>query len=256
MKKPILQLATTALMFVFTLASYAQPIGVFQFRKVAPENVSEFIERETKYWSKIAQKAVDDGKLINWVLLQKVGGYDLPNSSNFVFLNTVEDIDMDMGSIWDPAKMFPDVPADQISTWDMSTTSHQIYVQNSPIIAAANATDEDMNYVKFNFWKSPSPGEFYDLEHKHWAPFIKEALNKDGVSQVGWSNGVILSPRGPEIPANSISYDFYKTLEDALRPSWPEETVFPEEGLSEIMEMAETRSEVIYRIVQAVTADN
>ena len=33
------------------------------------------------------QKAIDAKKMNFWGLFEKVGGYDLPNSSNFLFIN-------------------------------------------------------------------------------------------------------------------------------------------------------------------------
>ena len=61
----------------------AQPVSIYQFRRVDQDKIGEFIHRETTYWSQVAQKAVDDGKLSAWILFQKVGGSDLENASNF-----------------------------------------------------------------------------------------------------------------------------------------------------------------------------
>src|SRR5438128_10012633 len=80
--------------------SYSQ-ITIYQYRKVADDKIDSFIYKETTYWSKVAQKAVDNKKLSFWALLEKVGGYDLPNSSNFLFINTFSNIDSS-GDIWDP----------------------------------------------------------------------------------------------------------------------------------------------------------
>ena len=48
----------------------------------------------------MAQKAVDNKTMSFWALLEKVGGYDLPNSSNYLFINTYPDIDK-AGNMWD-----------------------------------------------------------------------------------------------------------------------------------------------------------
>src|SRR6266496_5388388 len=68
-------------------------VTTYQYRHVPDDKIAEFIKRETTYWSKVAQKAVDNKKLSFWALLEKVDGYDLPNSSNYLFVNTFPNID-------------------------------------------------------------------------------------------------------------------------------------------------------------------
>ena len=77
------------LLFVFliTLQQLHAQVSVYQYRHVPADKVEEFIKRETTYWSKVAQKALDAKKMNFWGLFEKVGGYDLPNSSNFLFIN-------------------------------------------------------------------------------------------------------------------------------------------------------------------------
>ena len=65
-----------------------QSITVYQYRNVPDDKIDEFIKRETTYWSKLAEKAVKDKTMTFWAVLEKVGGYDMANSSNFLFINT------------------------------------------------------------------------------------------------------------------------------------------------------------------------
>ena len=69
---------------------HAQPpanaITVYQYRHVPDSKIDEFIKRETTYWSKVAKKAVDNKKMTFWALLEKVGGYDLPNCCRWLEL--------------------------------------------------------------------------------------------------------------------------------------------------------------------------
>ncbi len=257
MKKCFTFLLTTLLCLIFIGQLQSQEISVFQFRHVPDDKVSEFIYRETNYWAKVAEKAIEKGNLQTWALMQKVGGYDIPNSSNFLFINTMKDINANMGDMWDPSALFPDVPEDQISTWDMGTVTTQAFVRTNPMIMATSANPaEDFNYIKINFWKSSAPADFVSIEQEHWAPFIKAEMEKSGVSQVAWGNAVIINPRGPNVPANSMSFDVYPTLGDLLTPTWSEGAVFPTEGLDLLSEITESRTEVIYRIVKVVTGNN
>lgn len=257
MKKCLITLTTTLLCFIFIIQIKAQQISVFQFRQVPDDKVAEFIHRETTYWAEVAQKAIDKGNLQTWALFQKVGGYDIPNSSNFLFINTMNDINANMGEMWDASAIFPDVPTEQMSTWEMSTVTSQAFVRTNPMITASSANPaEDFNYLKINFWKSSNPAQFVEIEQEHWAPFITGEMEKSGVSQVGWSNAIIINPRGPNVPANTMSFDIYPTLGDLLTPKWSEGVEFPAEGLDLLNEITESRTEVIYRIVKVVTGNN
>ena len=71
--------------------------------------------------------------------------------------------------------------------------------------------------------------------------------------QKAWGNAMILSPTGPQVKANTISYDIYSSLKEALDPTWDQDTVIPSEGLTEInaLEM-DQRMSYVYRIVKMV----
>ena len=253
MKKRIV-LAVLAI-FIFLLPAIAQPISVFQYRQVPTDKIDEFLFRETTYWSKVAQKAVDDGKLSQWVLFEKVGGYDLPNTSNFLFVNTFPDIGVNMGEMWDPSSVFPDMPTSSMETNSMSTVTTQAFVRPMQWeeIEGANPR-EHFNFVKFNYWNTTAPNQFVAMEREHWGPFIKAEMEKETTNQTAWGNAIIINPRGPNVPGNTISMDIYPTLKDMLLPTWSEDSEFPEEALNELSNLVTSRTEVMYRIVMAVTS--
>ena len=74
--------------FQLNLNAQDRSITSYQYRHVPDDKIEEFIKRETTYWSKVAEKAVKDKTMTFWALLEKIGGYDLPNSSNYLFINT------------------------------------------------------------------------------------------------------------------------------------------------------------------------
>ena len=240
-----------------TTQTVAQEISVFQYRQVPGDKIDEFLHRETTYWSEVAQKAVDKGNLLTWALFQKMGGYDLPNSSNFLFVNTFKDINSaNMGEIWNASAVFPDVPLDEMETNSLSTVTSQLFVQPGHFEYSTTANPpEDFNFIKINYWESSNANQFVDLEKEHWAPFIKAEMPKEGTNQVGWGNATILSPLDPDMKANSMSFDIYPTIGDALIPKWSEGVVFPEEGLTKLNEITTNRTQVLYRIVKVVTAN-
>ena len=199
-------------------------IGVYQYRQVAPDQMEEFIARETKYWSKVAENAVGKGNLVFWALLQKVGGFDEPNSPNILFINTFKDIDA-MEGIWDPSAVWPNVPMDKMETFSMSKVHHNLFVKPAVWVKASNAIPEnDYNFVKIIYDNASNPGNLIALEDKHWTPFIQSAMDSSKTKQKAWGNAIILSPTGPKMKANTISFDIYSGLKEALDPTWDQNT--------------------------------
>lgn len=251
----------TMLLFVFILSfklnaqdEENKGISMYQYRHVPSDQMEEFISRETKYWSKVAENAITKGNLTFWGLFQKVGGFDEPNSPNILFINTYNDIDAGE-SIWDPSEVWPDVSMDKMDTFSMGKVMHTLFVKPTVWVEANNVVPEsDFNYVKMIYHNASNPGNLIELEDKHWAPFIKSSMDSGKTKQKAWGNGMILSPSGPEMKANTISYDIYSSLKEALDPTWEESTVFPQDGLTEIgaLEM-DQRISFVYRIVQVVS---
>ena len=154
----------------FATNSGAQDISIFQYRQVPGDKIDEFLHRETTYWSEVAQKAVDKGNLVTWALFQKVGGFDLPNASNFLFINTFNDINSaNMGEIWNASAVFPDVPMDAMETNSLSTVTSQLFVQQNNFESSPTANPpQDFNFLKMNYWDSSSPNDFIEIEKEHY----------------------------------------------------------------------------------------
>jgi len=153
-------LAALTFCFQSAQAQENETISIYQYRKVDDDKVNEFIEREIKYWSKVAQKAIDDGKLGFWGLFQKVGGYNIPNSSNFLFVNTFQDLpDMDeMAGIWDVAAVFTDVPVEDMETYSMGINTSMIFVKPIGWTEAEGINlEEDFKYVNMVYQPSFVP---------------------------------------------------------------------------------------------------
>lgn len=233
---------------------YAQ-VSVYQYRHVPADKVEEFIKRETTYWSKVAQKAVDAKKMNFWGLFEKVGGYDLPNSSNFLFINGFSNIDSAWsGDTFDPAKLFPKIPYAQMETNSFTTVTSQIFFHNQDWAEAKGVNPaKDFNYVVMNYHLSENAGAFINAEKNLWKPFLQSAMDKKQTQQIGWGNATVLSPTGGDMKFNTISYDLFKTLQDALLTPWDPATVFPD-NLDILGNMRKHESaRVIYRIVKVVS---
>lgn len=248
-----------ALAFIAVLpVSLKSQVVVYQYRKVPDNKIADFIFRETTYWSQVAQKAVTAKKMSFWALLEKVGGYDLPNSSNYLFINTFPNIDSAMmAGVWNPAAAFPNVPMEQMETNSFSTVTSEFFLHDENFVTATKSVPaKDYNYVVMVYHNSNYPDSLVALEKQYWAPFIKNAMDHNQTPQKAWGNSIVLAPSGDNIKFNTVSFDLYATLQDALMPKWDPKTVFPTEGLTKIDKLEINRRGIaIYRVVKVVTAN-
>ncbi len=231
-------------------------ITVYQYRHVPDDKIDEFVKRETTYWSKVAEKASKDKTMTFWALLQKVGGYDLPNSSNFLFINTFPNIDK-VGDVFGSAEKVAGVPMAKMETNSLSTTTSQFFMHGEGWAQAANAVPEkDFNYVVMIYHNTNYPDSLVSLENKYWSPFIKKAMDNKQTPQMAWGNAIVLSPSGDNIKFNTVSYDLFKNLKDALMPVWSPNVEFPNEGLTKINGMEiNRRGSAVYQVVKVVSSD-
>ena len=154
---------------------------------------------------------------------------------------------------------FPNVPMDQIETGSISETLHMVYMQIDTVLHREGASSaEDYNFVRFIFHNTTSPGNLIALEQEHWAPFIKSAMDAGQTTQVAWGHGHVLAPSGPNMQANTVSFDIFPTLKDALLGGFSgvSNVEFPQEGLAKINELEISRRfDNIYRRIQVVNAN-
>jgi hypothetical protein len=255
----------TVIAFVLCLPtnSIAQPpandrsISVWQYRHVPDDKVDEFIKRETTYWSKVAEKGVKDKKLSFWALLQKVGGYDLPNNSNFLFINTLPNIDK-IGEVWSNVEATAGVKMAAMETGSMSTVTSTFFLHDMNWVQDAKAVPEkDFNYVVMNYQNTNFRDSMINLEKNLWMPFIKKAMDSDQSPQMGWGNAIVLAPQGDNIKFTTVSYDLYKSLQDALYAEWGKGVVLPANLFDLIGKIQMNRPGIsVYRIVKVVSMPN
>jgi len=242
-----------------TLAQAAEDPGIsmYMYFKVAPENQAEFVKRETTLWAEVARKAMAQGNLVFWAFLEKEGGYDLQNSSNYLIVNTYKNIDA-IGDVWSEKNIAagaPNVSMDKMNTRGMSTITSTFFLHDEGWTQSATAVpDKDFKFISMVYHKSPDPSAFIALENKVWAPFIKGAMDKKQVTQGGWGNAIVLSPTGPNIPFNSVSYDLYPSFKEALNPTWDPKIVIPD-GMADIGKAETSRGGIVYRVVKVVSPD-
>ncbi len=249
------------LVFAFLLSCNvtlkAQAITTYQYRKVAPDKVGEFIKRETTYWGKVARKAIDKGTLTFWGLFEKIGGYDMENSSNYLFVNTYSDINANPGDVWNATKVFPAIPMAKMENNSISKVTADIFIGEGAWEQSSKAVpSKDFNYVVMNYHNSSSPTDFNSIEKNQWGPFIKSAMDKNETDQMAWGNSIVLSPTGGGMKFNCLSVDLFTNLKSALMQSWSPDTKFPTAGLDSLQKISLTPpARVIYRVVKVESKD-
>ena len=246
----------TFLILLFQMNSFAQ-ITVYQYRHVPDDKIDEFVKRETTYWSKVAEKAVKDKTMTFWALLEKIGGYDLPNSSNYLFINTFPNIDK-VNEVFSNVEATAGVKISEMETGSMSTNTSQFFLHDEGWAQDAKADPaSDFNYVVMVYHNTEYADSLIGLENKYWSPFIKKAMDNNQTPQMAWGNARVLAPQGDNIKFTTVSYDLYKTLQEALMPVWDPKTVVPTKGLNMINKLELNRRGIaIYRIVKVVAAPN
>ena len=241
--------------FQLNLKAQDRSITSYQYRHVPDDKIEEFIKRETTYWSKVAEKAVKDKTMTFWALLEKIGGYDLPNSSNYLFINTFPNLDK-IGDVFSNVESVAGVKMSEMETNSISTTTSHFFLHNEAWEQAAQANPaNDFQYVVMVYHNTRYPDSLISLEKKYWSPFIKKAMDKKQTPQVAWGNAMVLAPMGDNIKFNTVSYDLYSKLHDALMPNWDTKTVFPNKGLGMIDKIELNRRGIaVYRIVNVVSS--
>jgi hypothetical protein len=246
-------------LFIFQAQCLAQmnnrAITTYQFRHVPDDKIEEFLKRETTYWSKVAQKAVDNKLLTFWALLEKVGGDNINNAPNYLFINTYTDIDK-AGDVWSNPEATTGMKMADIETNSLGATTGQFFLHDENWAQAKNAVPEkDFNYVVMVYHDTNYPDSLIHLEKTYWSPFIQTAMDNGQTSQRAWGNAVVLTPTGPNIKFTTVSYDLYKTLGDALMQDWKPNTVFPTDGLNKIGSIETSRRDIsVYHVVKVVAA--
>ena len=246
-----------AVSFQTTLQAQAQDrsITVYQYRRVPDNKIDEFIKRETTYWSKVAEKAEKDKKMTFWALFQKVGGYDLPNNSNFLFINTLPNID-NISDVFSNVEKTAGVKMDAMETGSMSTVTSTFFLHETNWAQRAKAMpDKDFKYVVMNYQNTDYRDSLLNLEKNYWMPFIQKAMDNNQTPQMAWGNATVLAPAGDNIKFTTVSYDIYKTLQDALYPQWDPKLVFPNDLFPLLSKIQINRPGIsVYRIVKVVSA--
>jgi hypothetical protein len=207
MKKTFIFIA----LIVITLSSFAQ-VSYLQYRAVPSDKEDEFVEKETKYWSKVAQAAANQGNLAGWTLWHKIG-VTKTDAPNYVFVNSYESLDkMDPAKVWtdenikkmgmDPAK---------VETNSFTTVSFDYYTQLEAVIPG------DYKYAVVNYAKPTDLQTFIEENKTLWMPFHEQSIKNGWNGMTSWGLMSVIYPEGNQDRFSCFTWDGFNTFTDALK---------------------------------------
>ncbi len=236
---------------------FAQEVITHQYRRVEPENMQEYLKRETTYWQKLAESEVTKGNLTFWAILQKVGGIHQDTGSNILIVNTFNDIDAS-NEIWGNVQaLFPDTKMEDMGTGALAKNTATIFLRNGNNFTAAPNADpqKDFKYVYVLYHQPKNVAKHMDFEANEWKPLIEKAMAEGKTTLKGWGNDYIIMPESEKFQYRTSSYDLFSSLSEALGPQFSEDFTWPDD-FGDIVQDNNNgpRHKDLYRIVTMVSA--
>jgi len=241
---------TVQLLLLVAVTPFTQllaKVEVIQRRSVAPENLKTFIFRETNYWSEVAMKAIDEGKMTEWSLWQRVGGKGLDDSHNFIVINTF-DKRTDLNYIDDIRNfktVFPEKTLDEIDTAQISILKDVFFYER-----IAFSFKSLPKIIRINYAKTTYINDFLELEQTLWFPFLQERMDSNKTNVVSWTVSKLLSPQGKNMNHDAIVIDGFDKLSDALFTTYGADVPFPDTDA--LLSVHYKADEHIYKLIKIV----
>ena len=198
---------------VLLTCSVAGQISYLQYRHVPADQEEKFIERETKYWSKVAKSAIQKGQLSSWSLWRKVGITSTnPTAHNYVLVNTYDNLDnMDPNKVWsDNLEAMGDVKEEDAETSSFTTIVREYYVQ------AEDNIPGDYKYALVNYAKPTDLTAFIQENRELWKPLHQASIENIMNSMTFWGMSSVIYPAGNLAMFSVYTVDGFNTLNDAL----------------------------------------
>jgi len=207
MKKVILLFASLLIVF----SSYAQ-VSYLQFRHVPNDRTQEFVEKETKYWSKVAKAAIDKGLMTGWALWRKVGVTN-PDAPNYVFINTFASVDnIDLNAIWSEENVKQmGVSPDMVETNSFTTVTFDCWVQ------LEDAIQGNSKYALVNYAKPANRSGFIEENKTLWKPFHQSNITAKTMGMTSWGVASVITPMGNQAKFSCYTWDGFDTMADVMK---------------------------------------
>ena len=170
---------------VFQSNSQNHEVGIWQFRSVGSSDVNNFLSNEKNVYSKVAKKAISEGKMTYWALFQRVGG--LLTEPNFVFYNGFKNLmDLDSDSPWYSGK-----PLYGLKTVKSDEVRYVVHTKPGPSVNVSS--ENPQRYFRINYANASDPNEFVALQGSIWKPWLENNIEQGKTAQKYWSASTVIS---------------------------------------------------------------
>lgn len=236
-----------AFALIGTTFARAQRVIAVQQRHVPGANIQTFLEEEATYWAEVARHAIKNGKMTRWELWRSIGGENLDEAPNFMFLNILDDPSVldDLSEIWNPMKVFPNVEWSEMATDSLGILKGQYFYAGHEYLVKTPP-----KILRVNLGRVPDVDRYLELERSVWKPFIEKQMESGRTRVTSWRVAVLLSPRGSIVSHNVVSVDGFQTLSDALLETFDEDVELPD--LAEMEELREIVDVQHWQLVKVV----
>lgn len=230
-------------------ALMSQEISIHIYRRVAPGDMQDYLNRETTYWQKYAQSEIDKGNMTFWAVLQRVGGENMEKEPNILLINNYADVDK--GVDWSGiTKQFPNAKMEDMETGSLSTNTDLIYIRDLGNHIQVEESEFNPGYIRIIYHDVADVNAHLAFEADKWKPMVQKAMADGKTTLLGWGNGMIVSPESEHFPYDTYSYDLFGSLQDALSPEFSDDLDVPDDFFAGLEgNYNGPRYEHIYRIV-------
>ena len=194
------------LFLLFSNLSTAQVVTLM-YVEVSNENQQRFERLEKDYWSQVAKKAIDDGKMMSWIMLKEIS---IPGTHKYLFVNYFENLEQlnQSSSIWNPEKI--GMNFEDIDTFGIKR------IVNVEYWKAEGLVGESAKYVIMNYFSPANLEGFVTENLELWKPWFEKSIKNNRLKQKNWAVGTKIYPSGNQSGSFAISRDGFDNLSDAM----------------------------------------
>ena len=182
-------------------------VVTLMYVEVSNENQQRFERLEKDYWSQVAKKAIDDGKMMSWIMLKEIS---TPGTHKYLFVNYFENLDQlnQSSLIWNPEKI-------GLNIEDINTNSIKKIV-NVEYWKAEGFLGESAKYLIMNYFSPENLEGFVTENLELWKPWLEKNMKNNRLKQKNWAIGTIIYPSGNQSGSSAITRDGFDSLSDAM----------------------------------------
>lgn len=242
---------------MFMVGAFGQ-VAYMQYRTVPADRQAEFVEKETKYWAKVAKAAIDQGKMASWSLWRKIGVTEV-GAPNYVFVNTFESVEsIDMGAIWSGENIKTmGVSPDMVETNSFAPTAFDYWMQVEDNVLG------DYKYAVVNYAMPTNASQFIEENKTLWKPLHEKNIKNGTNGMKAWGVLSVIHPRGKLGRFSVLTYDGFDKMSDVmnyLRYTSPDDSdsdwneVISKSKMGDIMPDGFQYS-IVYELVERIAAE-